>query len=277
MRQIACFLILIVLLQQSAQAAPESRLWPVWLASAGTATLQPDHSYWQQFLLRYLTKSRDGVNLLDYAAAANARQELKRDLANLQAIPVAKLTRPQQRAFWINLYNAATVETVLEHYPVDSIRDIDTSPGLFADGPWDSKILTVEGLELSLNDIEHRILRPIWKDNRLHYALNCASLGCPNLQSQAFTASNTEALLEAAAGDYINHPRGAEVQRGKLRVSSIYKWYQVDFGDSEIGVIAHLKHYAKVPLLKQLEGIDDIEGYHYNWSLNDRKTAEKYQ
>ena len=276
MRYLAFFLFLATFFQQPLQAAPESRLWPAWLESADTETLKPDHDYWQQFLARHLSSSSDGLNLLDYASAAKELQALNQYMVNLQAIPVSKLTRPQQLAFWINLYNAATVATILEHYPVQTIRDIDTSPGLFADGPWGDKILSIEGLELSLDDIEHRILRPIWKDNRLHYALNCASVGCPNLQPQAFTEANTEELLESAASDYINHPRGAKVLDGKLRVSSIYKWFQMDFENSENGVIAHLKRYAKPPLSNKLDGIDGIDDYAYDWSLNDRNMVNTH-
>lgn len=267
------FLFLLILFQQPSQAAPKPELWAVWLTVADTETLQPDHSYWQQFLDRRLTSGKDGVNLVDYAKASSERPELRRYLENLQAIPVSKLTRSQQRAFWINLYNAATVSIILDHYPVHSIRDIDISPGLFADGPWGRKLLSIEGLELSLDDIEHRILRPIWKDNRLHYALNCASIGCPNLQPQAFTAANSEKLLKTASIDYINHPRGAEIVNGELRASSIYKWFQSDFGNSENGVISHLRDYASPTLLTKLNGIAQIEAYNYDWSLNDTATS----
>ena len=119
---------------------------------------------------------------------------------------------------------------MLSHFPLASIGDINISPGLFVRGPWGAKILTVEGEKLSLDDIEHRILRPIWKDNRVHYALNCASLGCPNLQPTAYTSENSEALLDNGARDFINHPRGVSIQKGKLQVSSIYVWFQEDFG-----------------------------------------------
>ncbi|MCP4284474.1 MAG: DUF547 domain-containing protein [Gammaproteobacteria bacterium] len=257
-------------------AAPKSELWEVWLTHADKATLQLDHSSWQQFLDRRLSAGRDGVNLVDYAGATTESDELKSYLSYLQGIPVSKLTRPQQRAFWINLYNAATVSTVIENYPVQSIRDIDTSPGLFSDGPWGSKLFRIEGLKLSLDDIEHRILRPIWKDNRLHYALNCASVGCPNLQPRAFTVNNAETLLNAGADEYINHPRGAKVVNGELLVSSIYKWFQTDFGNNENGVIKHLRRYAKNDLPNKLDGVDEIEGYDYDWSLNGLTNAEKH-
>ncbi len=166
------------------------------------------------------------------------------------------------------LYNALTVKVVLDHYPVDGIRDIDFSPGLFADGPWDKKLVEIEGEDVSLNDIEHRILRPIWRDPRIHYAVNCASIGCPNLQPTAFTAANTDALLAAAAQAYVNHPRGARVEGGKLIVSSIYVWFQEDFGGNDAGVISHLRRYADPGLRSRLSRIERIGDHFYDWSLN---------
>ena len=174
-------------------------------------------------------------------------------------------------AYWINLYNALTVDTVLNHYPVGSIRDISISPGLFNRGPWDRKLVTVEGQALSLNDIEHRILRPIWHDPRIHYAVNCASLGCPNLANTAYDGSHLDAMLDAAARAYVNNPRGAAVHDGKLTVSSIYRWYEADFGSTDAGVIAHLKRYAEPPLAAALNGISAIADDHYDWRLNDAR------
>jgi hypothetical protein len=187
----------------------------------------------------------------------------------LQKTTVASLDRPEQKAFWINLYNALTVRLILAHYPVRSIRDIDISPGWFQNGPWDARVARVEEMEITLNDIEHRILRPIWKDPRVHYAVNCASLGCPNLQAIAFTAKNTEELLEKAARQYINHPRGADIRGEKLILSSIFDWFQADFGNSEKGVLNHLQRYADPSLKLQLESFEGAIRYEYDWRLNN--------
>jgi hypothetical protein len=151
---------------------------------------------------------------------------------------------------------------------VESIKDIDISPGFFSVGPWDKKLVTVEGKELSLNDIEHRILRPLWQDPRIHYAVNCASLGCPNLRRQAYTATTAEEMLRKGAREYINHPRGAKVKKGDLIVSSIYNWFEEDFGGSEAAVIDHLTQYAAPKLKSRLDGINSIDDYRYDWSLN---------
>lgn len=251
--------------------APESDLWERWTAHVSSATETIDHGAWDAFLERNLVIGDDGVNRIAYAKVSDSdRRQLDEYLASLSAIRISTYNRSEQRAYWINLYNALTVDVVLEHYPVESIRDISISPGLFSVGPWGKKLVTVEGQEISLDDIEHRILRPIWKDPRIHYAVNCASIGCPKLMPRAFTAANTEELLEQGARDFVNSERGARIDsEGRLIASSIYDWFQEDFGGSEAGVIAHLKRYAKPALAAELDGLEQVYGYEYDWSLND--------
>ena len=153
------------------------------------STVRVDHRRWGRFLAAYVRPGENGLNRVAYGSVtAEGRADLGAYLDSLAAVPVSTLSRPEQMAFWINLYNALTVRVVLDHYPVGSIREIDISPGLFSNGPWRAELTTVEGEPLSLDDIEHRILRPIWRDPRIHYALNCASLGCPNLQPGPFEA-----------------------------------------------------------------------------------------
>ncbi|MFQ5958959.1 MAG: DUF547 domain-containing protein, partial [Alphaproteobacteria bacterium] len=225
----------------SALAAPKAELWQRWTAHDPAATATIDHSAWERFVKAYVAPQADGVNRVPYGRIGVAgRNALDDYIAALAATPISTYGRAEQLAYWINLYNALTVRVVLDHYPVKSILDIRISPGWFAIGPWGKKVVTVEGEALSLDDIEHRILRPIWRDARIHYAVNCASIGCPNLRAEAFTGSGAEALLSQAAVDYVNHPRGAEVRGGRLVVSSIYAWYKEDFGDSDAGVIDHL-------------------------------------
>ncbi len=172
-------------------------------------------------------------------------------------------------AYWINLYNALTVRVVLDHYPVASILDIDISPGLFSNGPWGKKLIVVEGENLSLNDIEHRILRPIWKDARIHYVVNCASIGCPNLALRAYAAERLEEMLGAAARGYVNHPRGVAFDDGRVIGSKLYDWYKADFGSNDAGVIGHLRQFANPALLSRLASATRIDNHRYNWALND--------
>lgn len=253
-----------------AGAAAKAELWDRWLAHDPASIETVDHRAWDRWLAAYVRSGTDGINRVAYGKVTKAdRKALKAYLGSLAATRISLLARPEQQAFWVNLYNALTVKVVLDHYPVGSITDIDISPGLFSNGPWGKELIVVEEEALTLDAIEHRILRPIWQDPRLHYALNCASLGCPNLQARAMTAANAETFLDDAARAYINHPRGAEISDGKLTVSSIYEWYMDDFGDSEADVIAHLKRYAEAPLAKALDGIRAIEEYRYDWALNE--------
>lgn len=250
-------------------AAPEANLWDRWQVHADTETVLVDHDPLDSFLARYVV-TRNGMNLVDYGAVTPAdRDALENYIETLEGTNVDLLTRDQQFAFWVNLYNAATVRLILNHYPVDSIRDIDISPGFFSDGPWQAKILRVSGEKLSLDDIEHRILRPIWKDPRIHYAVNCASIGCPELARQAYRAYALEAMLNSAARAFVNHPRGVRVDRGDLFVSRIYKWYAEDFGNSDSDMIAHIRAYANPALSAQLSMMTRIRKYHYDWTLND--------
>ncbi len=221
----------------------------------------------------HLVRGSDAINRVDYRAAKNARAGLHGYMRELEAVPVSSLNRLEQFAYWVNLYNALTVATVLDHYPVDSIRDIDISSGLFSNGPWEATLVEVEAIPLTLDDIEHRILRPIWRDARVHYAVNCAALGCPNLNAEPFEAARLDRQLDQAARSFVNHPRGVRIADGKLSASSIYDWFESDFGGSEAGVITHLKRYAGPALAGQLEGIDEIEGYTYDWTLIDNDTG----
>ncbi len=247
---------------------PDAQLWSIWEASDETNMQAIDHAPWQATLDKYLDSNHSsGINRFKYAAVSAAdRAALDAYLVELQAIDPRGYRRVEQRAYWINLYNAATVALIIDHFPVKSIRKI--YGGLLGLGPWNKSLLTVAGESLTLNDIEHRILRPIWTDPRIHYAVSCASLGCPNLAARAYTGDNTDALFEAGARAYINHLRGAEFRNGKLQVSTIYKWFKVDFGNSKEGVIAHLQNYAEPPLASRLATWDGRLRYDYNWDLN---------
>lgn len=265
-------LALMAALPGTACAAPRPNPWPRWRASDETARTTIDHTPWDGFLAHYLVAGADGINRLAYGRVLpDDREALGIYVAALAGLPITSYRRIEQRAYWINLYNALTVRVVLDHYPVASILDINIAPGLLSRGPWGKKLVHIEGEPVSLDDIEHRILRPFWHDPRLHYALNCASLGCPNLQPHAFTAAGTDAVLDRAARAYVNHPRGARIVDGRLYVSSLYVWYKPDFGGSDRGVIAHLRRYAEPPLRKALALQASIAGDSYDWSLNDAK------
>lgn len=228
----------------------------------------PDHGAWTKLLANYLRLRPDGVMGVDYARwKAEAREPLAAYLAMLAQVAVTGLPRRDQFAFWANLYNARTIALVLERYPVASIREINLGGSLFGSGPWRAKLLRVEGVDLSLDDVEHEILRKIWRDPRVHYAVNCASIGCPDLPREAFTGAGLEARLERGARAYVNHRRGVAVAGDAVTASRIYAWFADDFGD-QAGLFAHWRRYATGPQAAALAQASRIAGYDYDWALN---------
>lgn len=249
--------------------APDAELWKIWTPYTPSSEQHVDHADWDRLLKAHLVRGPNGVMRVDYAGFARDRAVLDRYVARLAATEVRSLDRPDQLAYWINLYNALTVRVVLDHPDVESIRDIDISPGLFASGPWGAELVTVQGQALTLNDIEHRILRPIFDDPRIHYAVNCASIGCPDLRAEAYEPEKLDVQLEEQARAYINHSRGAHLDgHGGLQVSSIYVWFREDFGGTEEGVIEHMLRYADGGLRNHLITTSEIAGDAYDWRLN---------
>lgn len=260
----------LVLCSSMLDAAPQAELIPFWDKSDASNKTTINHSAWQIILDSYLdARHTSGVNRFNYAAlAANAvvKDKLNGYLSYLQDLDPRKYNSAEQKAYWINFYNAMTVKIVVDHYPVKSITKIHK--GWFAFGPWDDVRARVVGQKLTLNNIEHGILRPIWRDKRIHYAVNCASFGCPNLAAKVYTANNTEMMLENAAREYVNHSRGVRFDNGKLIISSIYQWYAVDFGGTDKNLILHLVQYANSDLQKRLQDYAGAIDDDYDWRLN---------
>jgi hypothetical protein len=247
----------------------EPQLWARWEAHDPASTTRVDHAAWDAFLARYAGTAEDGIVRLAYGRVSEAdKAALDCYVAMLAGMPVSRLSRPEQFAFWVNLYNALAVKLVLDHYPVASIRDINLSRGMTEWGPFVGKLATAEGEGVSLDDILHRILRPIWREARVHYVVNPSAVGAPNLPLQALTAANAQELMTRGGREFVNQPRGATVRGGTVHVSSIYTWYQSDFGGGEKGVIAHLRRFAAPDLgaaLAKSRGLGDDA---FNWTLN---------
>jgi len=257
-------------------ALPEASLGDAYWSRHDTASNAViDHQPWQTFLDSYVATDAAGVNRVDYGAvSADDRATLERYLDTLQGVPIHQYRRDEQLAFWVNLYNAKTVAIVLDHYPVDSIRDIKLGEGLIVVGPWGAPTLRVSGRPLSLNDIEHAIIRPVWQDQRIHYVLNCAAAGCPNLGLKAYGGDSIDAAMTAAAKTYVNDPRGVHIEADdKLRLSKIYAWFREDFGPDQRAVLDAIGQYAASPLQAELASRQRIDRFAYDWSLNDAKNA----
>ena len=251
---------------------PQAERISIWDASDESNVERIEHGPWQEILDEYVDADPSGVNVINYAALAEnpARAtKLAGYLEYLQGIDPRAYSRAEQMAYWINLYNAVTVNVVLGAYPVESIKQIHEGVVPLT-GPWNDVHANVAGQELTLDQIEHGILRPIWRDKRIHYAVNCAAYGCPHLIETAFTAANTESLLEAGARAFVNSPRGVDVVDDDfVIISSIYDWYAIDFGGTEESVIEHLIHYADGELADFLEAFEGAIEYDYDWNLNE--------
>lgn len=227
-----------------------------------------NHAALDALVARRARDSRDGVVRVDYAgwqASAADRAALRGYIGSLSRLTPHSLTRPEQFAFWANLYNAVTIDVVLDNWPVRSIRDIRSG---LRPGPWRRKLVTVGGVELTLDDMEHNILRRGWSDPRVHYAVNCASISCPNLPLRALRGATLGPTLDDAARVFVNTPRAVRFDGDVLVVSSLYKWYAADFGGSDSGIIAHLARHAAEPLKSRLQAASRIGRDAYDWSIN---------
>lgn len=247
---------------------PDNDPWDYWRPAAQTASLELDHSSWAQLLERYVDADHaSGINRVDYSAFSDRDTALLNDyITYLTRQPIAMLTTLQQQALWINLYNALTVQLIIENPEVSSIREI--KDGLFSVGPWDRELVVIDTKAVTLNDIEHRILRPLYGDYRVHFAVNCASIGCPNLAPVPYTADTLEVMLTNGAKDYINHPRGVTVDGDKLTLSTLFKWYREDFGEDSKAVVRRLANYARPELAQRMERYQGRISYRYDWALN---------
>lgn len=247
------------------------------------ATIKLDTEAYSAILKKYIKADDTGLNRFAYGKVSKADAKALQDyIAKEEKIDPTKLTKEQQFVYWANLYNAVTIHIILENYPVDSIKDIkakDKYPnrvgnGLaftLAGGPWEGTAVKVNGIALNLNNIEHKILR-LYGDPRVHYAINCASIGCPNLQPKAWEVDTLDADLTAAAKAFINNPRGVnKLPNGDIEVSSIYKWFKEDFGKSNKNIIKHMLKYAEGDTKAFLKDAKKINSYQYNWNLNESK------
>lgn len=234
------------------------------------ASLNPSpHAGFTAILRKYVSApDNQGLTHFNYGGLkANTADKAALDsyINELEAINPDDLSANAAIAYYANLYNAVTVQVVTDNYPLKSIRKL----GSFSSGPWKKDLFTVNGMPTSLDTVEHKILRKKLPSPYIHYMVNCASVGCPNLPQAAWEADSLERLRVQAARDYINSPRGAVITAKGLKLSSIFKWFKEDFGGNEQGVLEHIRAHAGPDLVQAIDNGAKITGYHYDWSLND--------
>lgn len=267
-RLVRLLLVGVWLISGAALAMPQASYWAFWDQSKDSNSATIDHGGLDFILSTYVVANHpSGINRFRYGdVTSQDKRKLKDYIDRTAKIDPRAYSRDEQKIYWLNLYNALTINLVLDHYPVASIKDISAKTG--PSGPWDEPLVKVAGKKLSLNDIEHRILRPIWKDHKVHFGLVGASLGCPNLQPAAFTVANSRVLLKKVGSDFVNHRRGLLLENGQLQASSIFDWYEQDFAGDKKTLLKVFAHYAEDRKALYLLGFTGEIKYNYDWAIN---------
>lgn len=248
---------------------------------AGMAAADFDHSGWDRLLTRHVSPTDDGAStVVDYSSLRVERQALQNYLAQLTGVDKAEFdswARAQRLSFLINAYNAWTVELILREYPeIDSIKDI----GGWFGSPWKQAIAPLLGSQRTLDEIEHDMVRGSgqFDEPRIHFAVNCASVGCPALRPEAYVAGKLESQLEAQTRAFLGDRSRNAWRDNALHLSPLFKWYREDFETGWRGadsLFTFIALYADAlnlsPSQKEalLDGDVPITYTDYDWTLND--------
>ncbi|NND33591.1 MAG: DUF547 domain-containing protein [Saprospiraceae bacterium] len=219
------------------------------------------HEIWSGLLSKHV----DDAGWIDYPGFQSDSLTLNQYLDLLRAgHPNDKnWTRDEQLAYWINAYNAFTVKLIIDHYPLESIKEIKNGIP-FVNTVWDIKFINIEGHEYDLNNIEHGIIRKQFNEARIHFAVNCASVSCPKLSNEAYEAGRLDDQLTSAAKSFLADPMRNQVS--DFKVSSIFSWFRGDFKDQSGTLVKFINQYAPTPIPEDAN-LDFLE---YNWQLNEK-------
>ncbi|NGX83480.1 DUF547 domain-containing protein [Aequorivita sp. KMM 9714] len=224
------------------------------LTSTDNSTIKINHNTWNELLKKHVQNN----GLVDYIGFSKDEAKLNDYLKMLSLNhPNSTWSKPEILAYYINLYNAATIKLIIENYPVKSIKDISR--------PWSKNRVLIGSEMISLNNIEHGILRKM-NEPRIHFALNCASISCPKLLNEAFTADKIQQQLEQVTNEFINSKEN-NISISEAKISSIFKWYKNDFIVNEKkDLIGFINQYSKV----KINSNATISYLDYNWNLNEK-------
>jgi len=221
-----------------------------------------DNSLYADLIKKYV---QQGV--VDYQGFKNEESKLDAYLKVLEKTDAAKLSRNEQFAFYINAYNAWTIKLILTGYPgVKSIKDL----GSIFKNPWKKEIVRIDGDVLTLDNVEHDILRPRFKDPRVHFAVNCASKSCPPLISEPYRGADLDEQLNASTRAFLSNPKENYLQENTLYASEIFKWFNDDFNKDVVGFfITFAEGDLKERLIANRDRIK-VKYLDYDWSLNGK-------
>lgn len=242
----------------AAQANPDAP--PASTVSVGRSEAEADslHAAYGRLLHRYVVGL--GVDYPAWVVHGSDVASLEQYIRNLASLDPTDWDPANGLAYWINLYNGLTLRLILENYPLKSIKDIG---GFLKKSPWKRKVVTIAGRTLTLDQIENEILRPTYRDPRVHFALNCASVGCPPLSNAAYRAGTISGQLDQSCARALNHERWVRVDAEGIQVTKIFDWYGDDFTGNGGSVRSFIDRHRTEPLP---EG--EIHFMSYDWSLN---------
>ena len=233
-------------------------LFLCWVASAEAQ--DNVHKAWTQLLSAYV----DDQGLVNYAMWKENPKPLRTYLLNLRQNTHSSTSSTQEQlAYWINLYNAYTVDLILQYYPIRSIKDIQFQG---AETPWDIRFIKLPSGIMSLNEVEHGLLRKKFQEPRIHFALVCAARSCPSLRREAYTATRLNVQLDDQARRFLKDSSKNRFTKTEAQISELFQWFADDF--SSLGPpYAYLGKYLGRKLPKNLQ----ISYMKYDWSLNEQK------
>lgn len=224
----------------------------------------PSHDIWNTLLKKHV----NNVGMVNYKGMIKDSTTLNKYLKLLSDnAPDESFSANEDKAYWINAYNAFTVQLIIRNYPLESIKDLEARFNIpFVNTPWDLKFINIGGKTYDLNNIEHGILRKKYKDPRLHFALVCAAFSCPTLRNEAYTPEKIDAQLDNQAVLFLNDGIRNKLSLEKAEVSMLFKWYSMDFPKGT-EFITFINKYSKVKV-----GTDaKVTNLNYDWKLNEQK------
>ncbi|TGE08644.1 DUF547 domain-containing protein [Hymenobacter fodinae] len=221
-----------------------------------------DHSSYDRLLKKYVNEKGQ----VNYKGLKANQKEFNQYLQLLSKNPpTASWSKPEQMAYWINAYNAYTIRLILDHYPVQSIKDIGSKIQIpLVTTPWASKFFTIGGNNMSLDEIEHGTLRKKYNDPRIHFALVCASVSCPRLRNEAYTAAQLDRQLDDQGRDFLNNPSKNKVGKSEAQLSKYFDWYKSDWTENGQSVASWVNRYSTT----KMDPNAKVTYLDYNWNLN---------
>ena len=233
-----------------------------------------DHSAWNGLLSKYVD-DKGGVNYAGLKASREDSQTLSNYINQLASASLTqRAARENQMAYWINAYNAVTVKGILQEYPTSSIRNFTSENGGY--NIWKNLLLNVGGNQISLEAIENKVLRPMG-DPRIHFAVVCASIGCPRLLNEAYVGETLNNQLNINAVDFFSHPQNFQFDQAnrQFKLSSILKWYGGDFGADQASQLRTIAPYLPSEAAKQAAASNSVSVSYleYDWNINEQSRS----